>query len=64
MVDRCEECKYFYEGKKEIRDIGGSVDYIPVYKCKKYHKIAKSVEGWVPRTASYTCPDFEKHNPQ
>ena len=63
MVDRCEECKYFYEDKKEIRGIDGSVSYIPEFKCRKYHKIAKSVDGWVPRTASYTCPDFERRNP-
>lgn len=53
-------CKYFYENKKEIRGIDGSVSCIPQYKCKKYHKIAKSVEGWVPLTKTYICPDFKK----
>lgn len=60
MSDKCEKCKYFYEDKKEIRGIDGSVSYIPQYKCKKNHKIAKSVEGWAPFTRTYTCPDFKK----
>ena len=60
MPDKCEECKHFYEDKKRIRGIGGSVSYIPQYKCKKHHKIAKSVDGWVPFTRTYTCPDFKE----
>jgi len=60
MSDKCKMCKYFYENKKEIRGIDGSVSCIPQYKCKKYHKIAKSVEGWVPLTKTYICPDFKK----
>jgi len=60
MADNCEECEHFYKGKKEIRDIGGSVSYIPQYKCKKHHKIVKSVDSWVPFTRTYTCPDFKE----
>jgi hypothetical protein len=60
MSDKCEQCKYFYKDSKKIRGIDGTESYTPQYKCKKYHKIVKSIEGWVPRTNTYTCPDFKK----
>lgn len=60
MPDKCEECKNFYESRKKIRGIGGEVSYTPQYKCKKYHRITMSSDGWVPRTRTYTCPDFKK----
>jgi hypothetical protein len=62
MSDKCEECVYFYEDKKKIPGIDGSVSYIPQYKCRKYHKIVKSVEGWVPVTRTYACPDIKKRS--
>ena len=60
MPDNCEECEHFYEDKKEIRGIDGSVSYIPQYKCRLGHKIVKSSDGWVPHTRTYTCPDFKE----
>ena len=64
MVDKCEECKYLYDAKQTIRDIGGSSTTLPKFKCRKYHKLLHSdVDGWVPNTISYTCPDFERRSP-
>ena len=60
MVTLCEECKYFYIRDKKLRSIDGTVSYLPQHKCRLYHKISKSRDGWIPLSRGLICKDFIK----